>query len=213
MGIDRLQFAKRHSNILGAMHHCGYRSGALTRFFVLLGTILALTLPSVVLGQKAQHLDGTPADPFALSAGKPVVLLFLRTDCPISNRYAPVIKKMSAQYQGKVAFWLVYPNRKIDAEKIREYQHEYGYDLPPLRDPQHALVAQAQAQVTPEAAVFDGSGRLLYHGRIDDLYQDFGRPRTVATTHELDDAIQAALNGKKPPANAPAVGCYIADME
>ena len=213
MEIDRLQFAKRHSNISGAMYRGAHSCSTLTRFFVLLGTILALTLPSLAFGQKAEHLDGTPADPFALSAGKPVVLLFLRTDCPISNRYAPVIKKMSARYHGKVAFWLVYPNRKIDADKIREYQREYGYDLPPLRDPQHALVAQARAQVTPEAAVFDGSGRLLYHGRIDDLYQDFGRARTVATTHELDDAIQAVLNGKKPPVSAPAVGCYIADME
>src|SRR5207253_9122812 len=65
---------------------------------------------------------------------------------------------------------------------------DLGYKLPALRDPQHALVTQAQVQVTPEAAVFDANHHLLYHGRIDDLYQDFGRARPAATTHELDDA-------------------------
>ena len=56
--------------------------------------------------------------------------------------------------------------------------------------------------------------RLLYHGRIDNRYEDFGRARPAATTHELDDAIAAALAGKKPtPDHANAVGCYISDLE
>ena len=83
-----------------------------------------------------------------------------------------------------------------------------------LRDPQHILVKQSQARITPEAAVFDADRRLVYHGRIDNLYEDFGRARKTATTHELDDAIQAAINGKSMNAQAtPAVGCYISDLE
>ncbi|MGB7435127.1 MAG: redoxin domain-containing protein [Candidatus Acidiferrum sp.] len=216
MATDRLQFANRHSKISGGMPYASVRFGPLRRFSVVFGTVLALLLPFLAVAQKtAENLDGAPADPFSSTGakGKPVVLLFLRTDCPISNRYAPLIQKMSVEYQGRVSFWLVYPNPKIDAEKIRQHERGYGYDLPALRDPHHALVAQAQVQVTPEAAVFDGNRHLLYHGRIDDLYQAFGRTRALATTHELDDAIQAALSGKKPPANAPAVGCYIADLE
>jgi len=165
-------------------------------------------------GQKtALHLDGTPADPFLAASGKPVVLIFVRTDCPISNRYAPLIQRISSEYGAKVALWLVYPSTTSTAEKIRQHERDYGYKLPALRDPQHALVTQAQVQVTPEAAVFDGNHHLLYHGRIDDLYQDFGRARPAATTHELDDAIQAALSGKTPPPNTPGVGCFIADAE
>jgi len=183
---------------------------------LLLSSLLAVALPSSTAAQKmALHLDGTPADPFsaASSSRKPVVLFFVRTDCPISNRYAPLIKQVSSQYAAKVDFWLVYPSRATSAEQIRQHERDFGYQLPALRDPQHALVAQAQVQVTPEVAVFDANHHLLYHGRFDDLYLDFGRSRPAATTHELDDAIQAALNGKKPPANAPAVGCYIADLE
>ena len=176
--------------------------------------LLVLTSPLFLAAQnRALHLDGTPADPFLENAGKPVVLLFVRTDCPISNRYAPLIQRISSHYAAKVAFSLVYPGKSSSAERIRQHESDYGYKLPALRDPQHALVLQAQVQVTPEAAVFDANHRLVYHGRIDNLYEDVGRARPAATTHELDDAIQAALNGKAPPTNTPAVGCYIADLE
>ena len=208
------QFSERQSKISGVMNHRGFISLRQSALFLVFGIVLFLALPYPVVPQKmADHLDGTPADPFSSAPGKPVVLLFVRTDCPISNRYAPLIRRISAEYSGKVAFWLVYPDRTATAEKIRKHEHEYGYWLPALRDPRQALAAQAKVQVTPEAAVFDANHHLLYHGRIDDLYLDFGRARSTATTHELDDAIQAALSGKKPPANAPAFGCYIADLE
>jgi hypothetical protein len=124
-----------------------------------------------------------------------------------------LIQRISAQYAGKAGFWLVYLGKTASAEKIRQHESEYGYKLPALRDPQHALVAQGQVQVTPEAAVFDAHHRLIYHGRIDNWYEDLGHARPAATTHELDDAIQAALTGKAPPSSAPGVGCYIADTE
>ncbi len=37
-------------------------------------------------------LSGKVVDPFEMAAGKPVVFIFVRTDCPISNRYAPTIQ-------------------------------------------------------------------------------------------------------------------------
>jgi thiol-disulfide isomerase/thioredoxin len=175
--------------------------------------LLLLTLPLSVEAQKtALHLDGTPADPFLAAPGKPVVLLFVLADCPVSNRYAPLIEQISSHYGDKVSFWLVYPSETATAERIRRHEREYGYKLPALRDPQHVLVAQAQVQVTPEAAVFDGNHRLIYHGRIDNLYEDLGRARPAATTHELDDAIQAALSGKAAPANQAGVGCFITNV-
>ena len=183
-------------------------------FSLLTAGVVLLAFPFARAAQKTGlHVDGSPADPFQEAPGKPVVLVFVRTDCPISNRYAPLIQRISSQYGAKVDFWLVYPSRMASAEKIRQHERDYGYKLPALRDPQHALVTQAQVRVTPEAAVFDANHRLLYHGRIDDLYVDFGRARPAATTHELDDAIQAALSGKTPPRNMPGVGCFIADLE
>jgi thiol-disulfide isomerase/thioredoxin len=159
-------------------------------------------------------LAGKPVDPLHADPGKPVVLIFIRTDCPISNRYAPTIQRISAQYAGKAAFWMVYPDKSESSAAIQQHLHDYGYKLPALHDPQHALVKLGQAQVTPEVAVFDARGQLVYHGRIDNWYQDFGHARSAPTTHELDDAIQAILSGKKPEVTtASGVGCYISDLE
>jgi len=159
-------------------------------------------------------LAGKPVDPLRADAGKPVVLVFIRTDCPISNRYAPTIQRISAQYAGKAAFWVVYPDKSESSAAIEQHLRDYGYKIPALHDPQHALVKLGQAQVTPEVAVFDASGQLVYHGRIDNWYQSFGQARSAPTTHELDDAIQAVLSGKKPEVTtASGVGCYISDLE
>lgn len=159
-------------------------------------------------------LSGNAVDPLPASKGKVVVLIFVRSDCPISNRYAPTIQRLSEVHAGKTVFWLVYPSRKETAEMIREHDQQFGYKIPAVRDPQHALVKLSQAQITPEAAVFERNGHLAYHGRIDNLYQDFGHRREAPTTHELDDAIHAAVNGQTLSATGTAaVGCYISDLE
>jgi thiol-disulfide isomerase/thioredoxin len=162
----------------------------------------------------ATDLEGKPADPFRAAQGKVVVLIFVRTDCPVSNRYAPTIQQLSAHNTDKAAFFLVYPSKKETSETIRKHDRDFGYALAALHDPQHILVKQSQAQITPEAAVFDAHRRLVYHGRIDNLYEDFGHARKTATTHELADAIRAAIAGRTINGNAtPAVGCYISDLE
>jgi thiol-disulfide isomerase/thioredoxin len=159
-------------------------------------------------------LAGKPFDPFRAASGKVVVLIFVRTDCPISNRYAPTIQQLSAQHRSDAKFFLVYPGKDETPDAIRKHDREFGYTFASLRDPQHILVKQSEAQITPEAAVFDASRRLVYHGRIDNLYEDFGHARKTATTHELADAVEAAIAGKPLSGDAtPAVGCYISDLE
>ena len=155
-------------------------------------------------------LDGRAVDPFRRTGGKTVVLLFVRTDCPISNRYAPTIQKMSSRYGARTSFYLVYPIKSETTEQIRKHLNEFGYHIATLRDPEFALVRSSQVHITPEAAVFAADGRLLYHGRIDDWYVDFGRARRAPTTHELSESIEAAIAGKNvATATAPAVGCFI----
>ena len=162
----------------------------------------------------AFDLAGNPVDPLKASGGKVVVLVFVRTDCPVSNRYAPTIQKLSAAHEGKALFWLVYPSKSESSEAIRKHDREYGYKIASLRDPQKALVKLSEAQITPEAAVFDISHQLIYHGRIDNLYEDVAHKRKSATTHELADAIEAAIAGKPLKAKTmPAVGCYLSDLE
>ena len=186
-----------------------------SRFVFAIVVLCLVTSPLTSSSQSfATDLEGKPADPFRAAQGKVVVLIFVRTDCPVSNRYAPTIQQLSAHDADKAAFFLVYPSKKESSETIRKHDRDFGYTLAALHDPQHILVKQSQAQITPEAAVFDVNRRLVYHGRIDNLYEDFGHARRTATTHELADAIAAAIAGKTINGNAtPAVGCYISDLE
>jgi hypothetical protein len=120
---------------------------------------------------------------------------------------------MSQSYAGKVQFFLVYPDKSETAANIKKHEQEYGLEIAALRDPQHALVQTSQVEITPEIAVFDGTGKLTYHGRIDNWYEDFGRARPAPTTHEMNDAILAALKGSPAPVSVGGVGCYISDLK
>jgi thiol-disulfide isomerase/thioredoxin len=164
--------------------------------------------------QSALDLDGRAVNPLAGDAGKVVVLVFLRTDCPVSSRYAPVIQQISQRFAENAVFWLVYPDKSETPDTIRKYLAEYGYHLPALRDPAHVLVKLTHVQIAPEAAVFNRDHFLVYDGRIDDLYVSPGKTRRSPTAHELEDAIEAALAGKPILRNeVRGVGCYIADLE
>ena len=177
-------------------------------------TVLAVLVPlpgrSQFTPKGVVDLDGNAVNPFRVAAGKVVVFLFVRTDCPISNRYAPAIQEISSRYNKGAKFFLVYPLRTETTEQIRTHLKEYGYKLAALRDPDHTLVRASDTRVTPEAAVFSPEGHLLYHGRIDDWYAEFGRSRPAPTTHELSSAVEAAIARKPIPVSTqPAIGCFL----
>jgi AhpC/TSA family len=164
--------------------------------------------------QTGLDLDDRIVNPLTADPGKIVVLVFLRRDCPVSSRYAPVIQQISKQFSDRATFWLVYPDKSDSPQAIRKYLQDYRYHLPALRDPDHELVKLGRAQITPEVAVFDRAHQLIYDGRIDDWYVDLSRARPAPTTHELSDAVRAALAGKTVAiSEVRGVGCYISDLE
>ena len=172
------------------------------------------TLPLLAL--LLQALSGAPMDPLQAPAGtKAIVFLFTSTDCPISNRYAPEVRRLAEAYGSKgVVFRLVYPNPAETAGAIREHMAAFQYAgvAEAYRDPAHALVKLAGATVTPEAAIYSG-GKLMYRGRIDNRYVELGVERPAATQRDLADALAALLAGKPVAATTTqAVGCYIADF-
>jgi hypothetical protein len=165
-------------------------------------------------GQHSFDLDGHPLDPFRSDHARVIVLVFLRQDCPISSRYAPTIQQITKRYADGATFWLVFPDKTESPGTIHKYLQDYGYQLPVLRDPEHELVKLSHVQVTPEAAVFDRNHRLVYDGRIDDWYRYPGGSRPAPTTHDLEDAIRAAIAGKAVAQNeVRGVGCFISDLD
>jgi hypothetical protein len=184
------------------------------RFPLWVAAVLVLCAALAHGQHTALDLDGNAVNPLAADSSKIAVLVFLRRDCPVSSRYAPAIQQISKQYADRASFWLVYPDKGDSPQGIRKYLRDYGYRLPALRDPEHTLVKLAHVQITPEVAVFNGAHQLVYDGRIDDWYVDLARARPAPTTHELDDAVRAALAGKPVvKSEVRGVGCYISDLE
>jgi hypothetical protein len=117
-------------------------------------------------------------------AGVANVLLFVATDCPVSNTYAPEIQRVCAAAAAKdIHCTLVYEDPGVTADRVRHHLDEFRYKGLP--------------------AVID-------RGRIDNFYAALGRPRQVVTSHDLQDALDTLAAGRPvTPHDAPAIGCYI----
>jgi len=159
-------------------------------------------------------LQGNVRDPFPPNDVKATVFVFVNSTCPISNRYAPEMKRLHGRFAAQdVLFWLVYPDPDETADSIRKHMGEYQYPFDALRDPKHAFVKRTGVRVTPEVAVFDRNRQLVYHGRIDNRFVDFGKERPAATERDLEQVLEAIVVGKPAPKlSAPGVGCYIAQL-
>jgi hypothetical protein len=107
----------------------------------------------------------------------------------------------------------VHVDPDLTTEQAQEHRDEYGIQSPVLLDARHVWVAEAGATRTPEAAVFAANGELLYRGRIDDRYVDFGKRRTQATSADLRDAVTAILAGHAvAEPRTVAIGCFIPEI-
>ena len=159
-------------------------------------------------------LEGQQVTPLQETDARVTVFLFTRTDCPISNRYAPEVQRLQAKFRpDNVRFLLIYPDPDESVQAIRKHIKEYGYQLDALRDPEHRLVKMTQVKVTPEVAIFIPGKRMVYRGRIDDRYVDFGKARVKPTQKDLEKALQAIVEGRPlKHTMTPAVGCFIPDL-
>ncbi len=101
-------------------------------------------------------IDGKPFDLRQSSKGHVHVVIFVRSDCPISNRSAPEVRELCSAFQPQgVDVYLIYVDPRESAEAIHNHIREYEYTCPALRDSKHALAMATEASVTPEAVVFD----------------------------------------------------------
>lgn len=173
---------------------------------------MALLLSSVA--HSVTDVQGHPENPLGDPSAHAVVLLFVATDCAVSNRYVPEIQRMEREFEPDgVRFWFVYPNPEDTAEVVSAHNHQFNIHSATVLDRDQWLVRQSHVVATPEAAVFVPYGhamREVYHGRIDDRYLSFGHERPHAMHHDLEVAIQAALAHRAvPPPGGDPVGCAI----
>ena len=162
-----------------------------------------------------RDVNGTDRDPFRVDAGKANVLFFVTNECPISNAFSREIVRICADYRSKgIACSLIYVDPVLSDNEVRKHAAEFGHgDYPRIVDRRHQLVRAARVTVTPEAAVVDRAGKVVYRGRIDDSFAALGQPRRPVKSADLRNALDAVVAGR--PVEKPetkALGCYISDL-
>lgn len=165
-------------------------------------------------GFKMVALEGHEVYPFAIPEARATVFIFMRTDCPISNRYIPEIRRLHETFSPRgIAFFLIYLDEEQSSEFILKHLADYDLSVVALRDPMHQLVALTGAEITPETVVFNEKRDQVYRGRIDDRFVTFGITRPSPNQRDLRRILQKILSGEEiKPRTTQAIGCYISDL-
>ena len=160
--------------------------------------------------QAYRSLDGAVFAPLDVPPACIRVMVFVTTECPIANSYAPKLAELSAMWCGtEVELVLVHLDPDLTEASARQHALEHELWMPIVLDPAQRLAVATGASITPEAAVCTRDG-VVYLGRIDDRWRARGQDSQKAACNDLVDAVQAVRLGR-PVAEPqqPAIGCRL----
>lgn len=144
-------------------------------------------------------------------AKKAIVVIFVGTECAINNAYMPRLAELHKEYEPRgVVFVGINANSTDTPARVAAHAVDHGIPFPVLKDTANVIADQLGARRTPEAFVLDGSGAILYQGRIDDQI-GIGFRRPAPTRRDLAETLDEVLAGKAvSQPRTTAVGCAIA---
>ena len=138
---------------------------------------------------------------------KAILILFIATQCPVSNAYNTRMVELYNQYHDKnIAILGINSNKQESLDECREHAENHGFKFPVLKDEKNIIADMFEASVTPEAYVLNPeSYEILYHGRIDD-----SRNEDNVESKDLAKALDEILAGKNVTVTkTKAFGCTI----
>lgn len=137
---------------------------------------------------------------------KAIVIIFVATQCPVSNAYNSRMEKLYEEYKTKgVAFIGINSNKQESIEEIKEHAKKNNLNFVILKDFNNIIADKLNASVTPEVFVLNPDFEILYHGRIDD-----SRKEEEVKSEDLKNALNEILAGKKVTKTVTkAFGCTI----
>lgn len=157
-------------------------------------------------------VDGKKVSVADVAGKKGTLVVFTCNACPFAKAWEDRIVDLGNTYQAKgigvIAINSNDPSIVPDDgyEPMKERAGKVHMKFPYVVDDGSAVARAFGASRTPEAFLFDASGKLVYHGTIDDNAKE---PDKV-TKHYLKDALDAvATGGTVPMADTKAIGCGI----
>ncbi len=157
--------------------------------------------------------DGKSYPPLDAVGKKTVVLFFVSPFCSTTRPFMKEINAISADYAEKAAIALVHSDSEITLEVAFQHADMEQVKARVLIDKSQQLAKHVGATTTPEAVIVSPAGKVMYRGRINDLYLGPTKRQRSATTNDLRDAIEAVLAGKPVTSpQQPAQGCKIGGL-
>jgi len=137
---------------------------------------------------------------------KAIVVIFVATECPVSNDYNSRMENLFKKYnQKEIAFLGINSNKAESVEMIKEHANENGLTFTILKDEKNIIADKFEASFTPEVYILNSDFNILYHGRIDNA-----RKESEVVTKDLENALNEILAGKEVTKNVTkAFGCSI----
>lgn len=158
----------------------------------------------------ARTLGGAEVDLAAVRPGTVRVLVFTSHECPIANAYAPTLCALAERFRADPVEWfIVHVDPDLTPEAAAVHAADFGLPGVVVLEPTQATARALGVERTPEAAVLTEAGA-SYVGRIDDQWRALGARQAAASTHELADAVAAAVAGRSPASpRVRAIGCLL----
>jgi peroxiredoxin len=143
---------------------------------------------------------------------KAIVVIFLGTECPLSNAFLPCLATLHEEYAPRgISVVGINANYQDAPERVASHARKYAISFPVLKDVGNKVADQFGARRTPEAFVLSPDGRVLYQGRIDDQFGIGYHRANKPTRRDLASALDEVLAGKPVSvATTPVAGCLIA---
>jgi len=123
---------------------------------------------------------------------KGAVVTFTCQGCPVAKAYEKRINELVAAHGDKIVFLMLNANASETAERWTEYAKGQGYKGPVAVDEGSKVAKEIGASVTPEAYLLDKTGKIVFHGPIDDSQDE-----KYIENKLLAGAIDALLAGKE----------------
>lgn len=105
---------------------------------------------------------------------KAIVLMFISTECPVSNAYNERMAALYNDYKDKkIAIVGINSNKAEGVSDIKDHaqEHEFGFTI--LKDVNNVIADKLGANNTPEIYIVHPTTlEVLYHGRIDDSQRE-----------------------------------------
>ena len=163
------------------------------------------SLPDVVTGRQVSRES--------VAGPKGMLAMFICRHCPFVKHVQDEIARIGRDYAGRGVGIVAISANDVTSHpedsptKLAYQARELNFNFPYLFDASQEVARAYDAQCTPDFFLYDGQGKLVYRGQLDDSRPGSDVP---VTGKDLRAALDAVIAGRAVSSEQrPSIGCNI----